>query len=160
MKTWVMVRHAKSSWEFNLPDRERPLADRGVKDAILVGQELNKYNLHIDQVYSSPAKRAFDTALLMVSELGLSTEDIQIEEDLYDFIGEQALGFVRSLPDDLHTIMTFGHNNACTHLAQSFGNYTNANIPTATAVIFHFDVSLWSDIQQCDCISIRPKTLR
>ena len=34
MKTWVMVRHAKSSWEFNLPDRERPLANRGVKDAI------------------------------------------------------------------------------------------------------------------------------
>ena len=160
MKTWVMVRHAKSSWEFNLPDRERPLADRGIQDAILVGQELNKLNLHTDKVYSSPAKRAFDTALLMVSELGLSTENIQIEEDLYDFMGEQILGFVRSLPDDLHTITTFGHNNACTHIAQSIGNYTNANVPTATAVIFHFDVSLWSDIQQCDCTSIRPKTLR
>ena len=160
MKTWVMVRHAKSSWEFNLPDRERPLADRGIQDAILVSQELNKLNLHTDKVYSSPAKRTFDTAFLMVSELGLSTENIQIEEDLYDFMGEQILGFVRSLPDDLHTIMTFGHNNACTHIAQSIGNYTNAKVPTATAVIFHFDVSLWSDIQQCDCTSIRPKTLR
>ena len=160
MKTWVMVRHAKSSWEFNLQDRERPLDDQGVKDAILVGQELNRHNLHIDQVFSSPAKRAFDTALLMVSELGLSTQNIQIEEDLYDFVGEQALSFVLSLPNDFHTIMTFGHNNACTHLAQSLGNYTNANIPTATAVIFHFDVSLWSDIQQCDCTSIRPKILR
>ena len=160
MKTWVMVRHAKSSWEFNLPDRERPLADRGIQDAILVSQELNKLNLHTDKVYSSPAKRSFDTAFLMVSELGLSTENIQIEEDLYDFMGEQILGFVRSLPDDLHTIMTFGHNNACTHIAQSIGNYTNANVPTATAVIFHFDVSLWSDIQQCDCTSIRSKTLR
>tara|TARA_Y100000992_G_scaffold277517_1_gene222458 strand:+ start:123 stop:605 length:483 start_codon:yes stop_codon:yes gene_type:complete len=160
MKTWVMVRHAKSSWEFNLPDRERPLAGQGVQDAILVGQELNKHNLHIDQVYSSPAIRAFDTALLMVSELGLLTENIQIEEELYDFMGEQSLAFVRSLPDDLHAIMTFGHNNACTHLAQSLGNYTKANIPTATAVIFHFDVSLWSDIQQCNCTSIRPKTLR
>ena len=126
----------------------------------MVGQELKKHNLHIDQVYSSPAKRAFDTALLMVSELGLSTENIQIEEDLYDFMGEQILGFVRSLPNDFNTILTFGHNNACSHLAQSLGNHTNANIPTATAVIFHFDVSLWSDIQQCDCTSIRPKTLR
>ena len=160
MKTWVMIRHAKSSWEFDLPDLERPLADRGVKDAILVGKELNKFNLHIDKLYSSPAKRAFDTALLMVSELGLSTENIQIEEELYDFMGKQALRFVRSLPDDLHTIMTFGHNNACTQLAKSLGNFTNSNIPTATAVIFHFDVSLWSDIQQCDCTSIRPKTLR
>ena len=80
MTTWVMIRHAKSSWEFNLPDRDRPLADRGINDAMLVVQELNKHNLHIDQVFSSPAKRAFDTALLMVSELGLSTENIQIEE--------------------------------------------------------------------------------
>ena len=160
MKTWVMVRHAKSSWELNLLDRERPLADRGVKDAILVGQELNRHNLHIDQVFSSPAKRALDTALLMVSELGLSTHNIQIEDDLYDFVGEQSLSFVLSLPNDFHTIMTFGHNHACTHLAQSLGNCTEANIPTATAVIFHFDVSLWSDIQQCNCTSIRPKTLR
>lgn len=160
MKTWVMVRHAKSSWESNLLDRERPLADRGVKDAILVGQELNRHNLHIDQVFSSPAKRALDTALLMVAELGLSTQNIQIEDDLYDFVGEQALSFVLSLPNDFHTIMTFGHNHACTHLAQSLGNCTKANIPTATAVIFHFDVSLWSDIQQCNCTSIRPKTLR
>ena len=160
MKTWVMVRHAKSSWESNLLDRERPLADRGVKDAILVGQELNRHNLHIDQVFSSPAKRALDTALLMVSELGLSTQNIQIEDDLYDFVGEQALSFVLSLPNDFHTIMTFGHNHACTHLAQSLGNCTKANIPTATAVIFHFGVSLWSDIQQCNCTSIRPKTLR
>ena len=161
MKTWVMVRHAKSSWESYLPDPERPLADRGVKDAILVGHELNKLNLHIDQVYSSPAKRAFDTALLMVSEIGrLSKENIQIKDELYDFNGKHALGFVRSLPNDQQTIMTFGHNNACTHLAQSMGNYTNANIPTATAVIFHFDVSLWSDIHKCNCTSIRPKTLR
>ena len=106
MKTWVMVRHAKSSWEFNLTDRERPLADRGVKDAILIGRELSKHNLQIDQVFSSPAKRAFDTALLMGSELGLSTENIQVEEELYDYMGKQALGFVRSLPDDLHTIIT------------------------------------------------------
>jgi phosphohistidine phosphatase len=160
MKTWVMVRHAKSSWEFDLPDRERPLADRGVKDAILVGQELNKHNLYIDQVYSSPAKRAFDTSLLMVSELGLSTENILIEDELYDFMGEQVIGFVSSITDDFHTIMTFGHNNACTQIAQSLGNYNRGNIPTATAVIFHFGVSLWSDIQKCDCISIRPKTLR
>ena len=160
MKTWVMVRHAKSSWEFNLQDRERPLDDKGVKDAILVGQELNRHNLHIDQVFSSPAKRAFDTAFLMVSELGLSTQNIQIEEDLYDFVGEQSLSFVLSLRNNFHTIMTFGHNHACTHLAQSLGNCTKANIPTATAVIFHFDVSLWSDIQQCNCTSIRPKTLR
>ena len=59
MKTWVMVRHAKSSWEFNVSDRERPLATRGIHDAALVAKELNTYNFHFDKVFSSPAKRAF-----------------------------------------------------------------------------------------------------
>ena len=105
MKTWIMVRHAKSSWAFDVPDRERPISDRGVRDATLVGRELNKYKLNIEQVYSSPAKRAFDTSLLMVAELGLSTEEIQIEEELYDFHGAQVLDFVRKLPDELNTVM-------------------------------------------------------
>ncbi len=159
MKTWVMVRHAKSSWALDLPDRERPISDRGVRDAILVSRELNNYNLNIEQVFSSPAKRAFDTSLLMVAEMGLSTKEIQIEEELYDFHGAQVLDFVRKLTDELNTVMSFGHNYACAFIVQKFGNFSKSNIPTATAVIFHFDVSSWSNVGQCDCTIIRPKSL-
>ena len=160
MKTWIMVRHAKSSWVLDVPDRERPISDRGVRDATLVGIELNNYNLNIEQVFSSPAKRTFDTSLLMVAELGLSNEEIQIEEKLYDFHGAQVLNFVSKLPDKLNTVMSFGHNYACTYIAQMLGNFSKSNIPTATAVIFRFDVSSWSKVEQCDCTVIRPKSLR
>lgn len=160
MKTWVMVRHAKSSWEFNVSDRERPLATRGIHDAALVAKELNTYNFHFDKVFSSPAKRAFDTSLIMLDNMGISTEDVIVEEQLYDFAGSQIVKFVRGLSKSFDTILTFGHNDACTHLAKTLGGYTESNIPTASAVIFQFDVSLWSDIQQCNCTSIRPKTLR
>ena len=136
---FVMPNHLGSSTS----DRERPLADRGVKDAILVSQELNKHNLHINQV-RQPAKR-FDTALIMVSELGLSTENIQIEEELYDFIKQ--LWVCSHSSQWSPSIMTFGHNNACTQLAQSLGNYTNSNIPTATAVFFILTYFM-VDIQQ------------
>ena len=154
-----MVRHAKSSWTLDVPDRERPISDRGVRDATLVGKELNKYKLNIEQVFSSPAKRTFDTSLLMVAELGLSNEEIQIEEKLYDFHGAQVLNFVSKLPDKLNTVMSFGHNYACTYIAQMLGNFSKSNIPTATAVIFRFDVSSWSKVEQCDCTIIRPKSL-
>ena len=160
MKTWIMVRHAKSSWALDVPDRERPLSDRGVRDATLVGKEISKYKLKIEQVFSSPAKRTFDTSLLMVAELGLSNEEIQIEEELYDFHGAQVLDFVSKLPNELNTIMSFGHNYACTYIAQMLSNFSKSNIPTATAVIFSFDVSSWSKIEQCDCTVIRPKSLR
>ena len=159
MKTWIMVRHAKSSWAIDVPDRERPISDRGVRDATLVGKELNKYKLNIEQVFSSPAKRTFDTSLLMVAELGLSIEEIQIEEKLYDFHGSQVLDFVSKLPEKLNTVMSFGHNYACTYIAQMLGNFSKSNIPTATAVIFRFDVSSWSKVEQCDCTVIRPKSL-
>ena len=159
MKTWIMVRHAKSSWVLDMPDSERPISDRGVRDATLVGKELNKYKLNIEQVFSSPAKRTFDTSLLMVAELGLSNKEIQIEEKLYDFHGAQVLDFVSKLPDRLNTVMSFGHNYSCTYIAQMLGNFSKSNIPTATAVIFRFDVSSWSKVEQCDCTVIRPKSL-
>lgn len=160
MKTWIMVRHAKSSWASDVPDRKRPISDRGVRDATLVGIELDKYKLNIEQVFSSPAKRAFDTSLLMVAELGLYSEEIQIVEELYDFHGAQVLDFVSKLPNELNTIMSFGHNHACTYIAQMLGNFSKSNIPTATAVIFRFDVSSWSKLEQCNCTVIRPKLLR
>jgi len=95
----------------------------------------------------------------MVAELGLSSEEIQIEEKLHDFDGMQVLDHVRKLSDKLNTVMSFGHNYACTHIAQKLGNFSKSNIPTATAVIFHFDVSSWSKVEQCDCTVIRPKSL-
>ena len=134
MKTWVMVRHAKSSWEFNLPDRERPLADRGVKDAILVSQELNKHNLHINQVYSSPAKRAFDTALIMVSELGLSTENIQIEEPILGSdLSLQDKGFFSKFYSELTENLKA---NTKIHLVTYFGNVEgNIDLISSTLVL-------------------------
>ena len=115
--------------------------------------------MNIEQVFSSPAKRTYDTSLLIVAELGLSNEEIQIVEELYDFHGAQVLDFVRKLPDKLNTVMLFGHNYACTYIAQTLGNFSKSNIPTATAVIFRFDVSSWSKVEQCDCTVIRPKSL-
>lgn len=160
MKTWVMVRHAKSSWAFDLPDRERPLAERGVRDANLMGEHLKPMGFQFDKILSSPAKRALDTALIVTSALEIDTSSIEIAEDLYDFSGRQVLDFMRNLSENLSSVMTFGHNNACWHLAKTLGGFVGDNIPTAAAVIFRFDVSLWGQISSCDCSVIIPKDLR
>jgi phosphohistidine phosphatase len=160
MKIWVMMRHAKSSWAFDLPDRERPLTERGIRDATLVGEQLSKMNFKFDKIYSSPAKRAFDTALLVTSSLGIDTSSIKLEEDLYDFSGYQVLDFIRSLDANLSSVITFGHNDACFDLAKTLGRFNLDNVPTATAVIFRFDVSLWNQITDCKCSAIIPKEIR
>jgi len=61
--TLFLVRHAKSSWDdVTLPDKERPLADRGKRDAPMMGKRLAKRQVRPDLILSNPARRALSTA--------------------------------------------------------------------------------------------------
>lgn len=146
MKTWLMMRHGKSSWESNVDDLDRPLNNRGIDDAHRMGLFLASENLSFDAAYSSPAIRAAHTALIVAKELALPLYKLHFSKMLYDFNGDQVLEFIRCLSDDQDTVITFGHNYACTSLSQSLGGVADKNIPTAAAVLFRFDVSLWSSI--------------
>ena len=62
MKTLILVRHAKSSWDDSaLPDKDRPLGDRGKRDAPKMGKRLAKRDVKPDLILSSPARRALTT---------------------------------------------------------------------------------------------------
>jgi phosphohistidine phosphatase len=65
MKTITLVRHAKSSWEYDVNDKERPLKKRGFKDANLVSMAFKKRGLEMDWVFSSPANRALSTCMIL-----------------------------------------------------------------------------------------------
>ena len=59
MKTIILVRHAKSSWDdFTIPDFDRPLNDRGKRDAPVMAARLKEHGLSPDLLLSSPARRA------------------------------------------------------------------------------------------------------
>jgi phosphohistidine phosphatase len=159
MKTWIMVRHGKSSWELNVSDKDRFLNQRGIDDAHKMGAFLQNQQCAVDAVFSSPAIRATHTALIVSREMNLPMHMLSFIESLYDFSGEDVLEFVRSLDDTMDTVMTFGHNNACTSLAYSLSDFNGDNIPTAGAVIFRFDVSLWSEITKANAEYFFPKTI-
>ena len=55
MKELIFVRHGKSSWKYDVGDRERPLKSRGISDAKLVSQVFKNQNVGIDAIFSSPA---------------------------------------------------------------------------------------------------------
>lgn len=59
MKKIIFIRHAKSGWkDFSLDDIDRPLNNRGKKDAPFMGQQLKARGIQPDLILSSPAKRA------------------------------------------------------------------------------------------------------
>jgi Histidine phosphatase superfamily (branch 1) len=65
MKVLFLIRHAKSSWDNTaLPDKDRPLDDRGKRDAPKMGKRLAKRDVKPDLILSSPAMRALTTASL------------------------------------------------------------------------------------------------
>jgi phosphohistidine phosphatase SixA len=65
----MILRHAKSAWPDGVPDRKRPLAKRGCRDAPAAGRWLRGHIVRLDAVVCSPAERARQTWALVAAEL-------------------------------------------------------------------------------------------
>ena len=81
MKTLYIVRHAKSSWEYQgIKDIDRPLKKRGIKDAHLVSSFLSKKIDRPDVFVSSSANRALHTAIIFCENLQYPLSNLQIKK--------------------------------------------------------------------------------
>ena len=98
MKKIILIRHAKSSWDYNCSDLKRPLSNRGYNDADIMSIIFKNFKLNIDSIYSSPAKRALDTANKFFNNLNYNVKLI-IEPNLYDFDGKATEKFIKCLDD-------------------------------------------------------------
>jgi len=145
MKTVILVRHGKSSWEYNVSDRDRPLLQRGINDGLLVSEKWILENQAVDFIYSSPANRALHTATIFLRQMKFPLEQFQLSNLLYDFSGDSALQFIKELDNDLKTVMIFGHNHAFTHIANSLGNTYIENVPTTGLVHLQFGIDRWDE---------------
>lgn len=161
MKTLILVRHGKSSWEYSVGDKDRPLLERGIKDAHLVSDRFHEGAPKIDMIFSSPANRALHTAMIFCRQMYFPLDRFRITERLYDFSGDEVLQFIKELDNASDTIMIFGHNHAFTHIANSLGNTYIENVPTSGLVQLKFDVDGWASIHKgITEQTIFPKVLR
>lgn len=161
MKTLYMIRHAKSSWEFDVSDEKRPLNQRGLRDADLIGKELKTIIKSIDKVLCSPAERAYSTAKIVLSHLNISDNIFSLEPRLYDFGGNQVIETIKDCNDSVDTLMIFGHNHAFTSIANLYGSEKIDNVPTAGVVVIQFDIEKWKNLSVGKTLlKIYPKSLR
>lgn len=143
MKTLILVRHAKSSWnEPGLADRDRVLNDRGRRNAPEMGRRLAKHDLKPDVILCSPAVRALTTAQLMAEELDYRRADIRVDDRLYASEADELVEVVRELGDGPERVMVIGHNPEMTDLAQRFSG-TIDHMPTCAVAVFSFDIASW-----------------
>jgi len=146
MKTLFLIRHAKSSWgDTALPDKDRPLNDRGRRDAPKIGERLAKRDVKPDLILSSPAMRALKTAEIIAKKLDYRRKDIVVDDRLYAVGADDLLDVIRKLGDKLERVMLFGHNPELTELAHRLSSKIT-HMPTCAVAEFAFDAKSWSKI--------------
>ena len=161
MKRLILVRHGKSSWEYSVNDKDRPLTERGINDGHLVSSVLRSWDLPIDAVFSSPANRALHTCMIFLRALDFPFSRFSLNDRLYDFSGDSVFSLLRDMDDQLETVLFFGHNHAFTHLANSLGNSYIENVPTSGLVHLEFNVNHWKSVEKGTTVrTVFPKQLR
>lgn len=149
MKTLIVVRHAKSSWDDpELSDFARPLNGRGEKDAPRMARRLKEKDFTINTVVSSPAVRALRTCHVFTEILGFPQEQIQTSKQLYHAGDEIILRVIRGLKDHpvKHEVMLlFGHNPGLTDFVNNLVDEDIDNIPTTGIVYCKLNIEKWSE---------------
>jgi phosphohistidine phosphatase len=147
MKTLILIRHAKSSWDDpDLDDRDRPLNGRGKRDAPLMGAVLRKRGLSPDRIISSPARRALKTAKLIAALIDFPASQIAVDDRIYLAAAQTLLDVIQELPDEPNQVMLFGHNPGFTELVSVLTGTGVGNVPTCGVVSIEFAVDSWAAV--------------
>lgn len=147
MKTLLLVRHAKSSWDDGgISDIDRPLKKSGVKNAIIVAEKLKTKKLAPDLIVCSPAVRAVSTALIFARAFNYPMQRVVLNEIVYDFSKDALLPLVRNTDDKYDTLMLVGHDPALTYLINDLTSSALEKIPTSSVAAIRFGVKHWNKI--------------
>jgi phosphohistidine phosphatase len=151
MKTLLLIRHAKSSWDQpGLSDFDRPLNERGKKDAPEMAKRVKEKGIEIDHLLSSTAKRAKKTAKYFAEGFGFKKEDIKLVEELYGATQSEFLQAVKDIDDKYKTVALFSHNPGITDFASSLTNVRIDDMPTCAVFALQIETDSWKDFQNAE----------
>lgn len=154
MKSLYLLRHAKSSWDSPAAnDFDRPLADRGLKDAPKMGKAFLRTGLPLDLIRCSTAKRARETCQLFVKGSGFAGT-VDFEPSIYEASVETLFGVLRTVRDVHDSVMLVGHNPGFEDLAGALcghrGTPASVLVPTCTLVAFQLAIDRWKSVSPGD----------
>jgi phosphohistidine phosphatase len=153
-KTLHIVRHAKSSWDYDgVSDIDRPLKLKGIQSAYEMARRIKIRNTIPELIITSPANRAIHTAIIFARLSEFPLKKIMIEEGLYATEEEYILRLIKKTDNSISSLMIFGHNPELTNFVNLFVKDTIENISTAGIVSLVFDIEKWKDISKKKLIS-------
>ncbi len=161
MKTLYIIRHAKSSWSFDLRDFDRPLGDRGRRDVKKIGKYLQDNLDPPKLMITSPASRAFYTALFIADAWGYPEYKIVLDPAFYH---GSPNGIIKTLSalGNISSVAIFGHNPGLTDLANTISDANIDNISTCGVIGIEYKMDSWKSLDKVrgqQFVSITPKSL-
>ena len=154
MKQLLIIRHAKSSWDIAIPkDFDRPLNERGLKDAPAMAKRLLERNVSIDAFISSTAKRAITTATLFYKEykkVGNKPLGVIGVPELYLASPKVFERVICTTDDALDTIAIFSHNPGITEFADTLTNARIDEMPTCSVFAIKIETTSWKDFTDAE----------
>ncbi|WP_425837079.1 SixA phosphatase family protein [Microbacterium sp. PA5] len=139
MITLALVRHAKSDWgDPGLDDHDRPLNDRGRRDAPVLAARLAQTGFRPEALLTSTALRARTTAGFFAEALGVPAQE---RPELYGAPARTLLSAAAT--SGARQVMVVAHDPGMSVLADALSNGDIGAMPTCAVAVFTWDTDDW-----------------
>jgi phosphohistidine phosphatase len=163
-RTLYIVRHAKAEDRATfMSDHDRELISEGIMAAARVGRFLRDKSVLPDQIASSTAPRARDTAKVIAEQIGFDPAQIQLNENLFEGGPKAYLAAVNQLPDSAQSAMIMGHNPDVSYFAEFLTHQSVGSMSKGAVIAVQFDELTWAEVSGRTgsvVFAIAPKELR
>ncbi len=158
LKTLILIRHAKSSWEYTLADHDRPLNEKGKLDSKQLSSIYSDKIIGFDQMYCSTAVRATSTLQnLLQNKVSVS---VNYDKKWYQFDYRIVLQQIKQLPTHFDKVVLVGHNPAYHDLVEIITEQSFENFPTCALAEIQLNITDWKDLNKGELLTFfTPKTL-
>lgn len=144
MLTLYFLRHAKSSWEgASQQDFERPLASRGRKACVTIGEFIQEKGIDFDLVLVSTAVRTRETIELIKERTKIRGE-VRYDERIYEATVSQLLEVISQVDNDRESVLLVGHNPGIEELLALLTG-EQQRVTTANLVKIKLKATNWSE---------------
>ncbi|MFI8254945.1 SixA phosphatase family protein [Streptomyces filamentosus] len=149
----VLLRHAKADWGQEA-DHERPLAERGRKDAPVAGRRLAGTGIPFDLALCSTAARTRETWKFAVQELPERPRTVY-EERIYEASLGELIALLNEVPEEVDDLLVVGHNPGMHALADALAGEADGDLlarmnrsgyPTSAFAVLAF-TGTWKSVE-------------
>lgn len=143
-KNILLMRHGEAGTA--LRDFDRPLTDKGVAQCKKQGMVLERRGIKCSAIVSSPAVRAYASAVAVAEIMNFPVDKIKVIDALYNASEEAILPVIQNFEDVWHTVLLVGHNPGFSFLASALCPEIQANLDVGELYAISFPLLHWSDV--------------